>query len=109
MNKLPRGIQESIYGIIAGIIIATMMKALVEDGLLPSYFVWIFILVGIIGNIVTIKSLRLTGTVYTIGWLIGGLILKDILDPIDFIIYIVIPIIILVLRTWQFIQYLRNN
>lgn len=108
MNKFKKGLQEAIYGIIGAVIIGAVMKGFVKDGLIPSYLVWSFAIVGILGNIATIKSLQLSGTVYTIGWLIGGLILKDVLEPADFIVYIVAPSVILILRGWQFVQYLRN-
>ena len=104
MSQFQNGLRQSMVGIIGGIVVAAIMKALANDGLIPTYFVWLFVLVGIAGNIATINSNRLFGTVYTIGWLIGGLILKDVLEPVDFIIYIVAPIVILVLRVWQFIE-----
>ena len=102
MSKFQRGLQQSMLGVIGGIVVAAIIKSLVEDGLVPTYFVLLFVLVGIAGNIATTNNYRLSGTVYTIGWLIGGLILKDVLEPVDFIIYIAAPIVILVLRVWQF-------
>ena len=104
MSQFQRGLQQSMLGVIGGIVIAAVLKSLAGDGLLPSYFVWLFIIVGIAGNIATINSNRLAGTVYTIGWLVGGLILRDALEPVDFIVYTVAPIVILILRVWQFIK-----
>jgi len=98
------GIQVLPVGVAGGIVITAIMKALVDDGLIPTYFIWLFVLVGILGNIATINSDRLAGTVYTIGWLVGGLLLRDVLEPFDFIIYIVAPIVILILRVRQFIK-----
>jgi len=104
LGKLERGLKEAMTGIIAGIVVTAIMRALVEDGLIPSTFILLFIIVGIAGNIATIRDFRWAGTIYTIGWLIGGLLLRDVLEPIDFILYIVSPIIILALRIWQFIK-----
>jgi hypothetical protein len=108
LKKLPKGLQEAIYGIMGAIIIGAVMKAFAENNLIPSYLVWSFTIAGILGNIATIKSLQVSGTAYTIGWLIGGLMLKDVLEPADFIVYIVAPSVILALRLWQFLQYIRN-
>jgi len=102
MDNFEHGIREAMLGVIGGIAVAAIMKALVDDGLIPTYFVWLFLLVGIAGNIATIKKYRLAGTVYTIGWLVGGLLLKDVLDAVAFIVYIVVPAVILALRVWQF-------
>jgi len=104
MNKFQAGLQEVMYGIIAGIVFSAIMKALVDDGLIPPIFVLLFILAGIAGNIATIKKFQFAATVYTIGWLIGGLLLREVLGPIDFIMYIAVPIGILGLRVWQFIR-----
>ena len=93
-----------MIGVIGGIVVVSILKAFVDDGLVPTYFIWLFILFGILANIATINNYRLAGTIYTIGWLIGGLILKDVVEPVDCIIYIVAPIVILVLRVWQFIE-----
>ena len=109
MNKLQRGLQQAMLGIICGIAVAAIMKAFVDDGLVPTYFVWLFILFGILGNIATINNHRLAGTIYTIGWLVGGLLLKDVLDTVSFIVYIVVPAVILALRVWQFINSNTNK
>ena len=51
MGSFERGIKEAMVGVIGGIVVAAIMKSLSADGLLPSYFVWLFIIVGIAGNI----------------------------------------------------------
>lgn len=109
MDKFQRGLQQSMLGVIGGIAVAAIMKAFVDDGLVPTYFVWLFILFGILGNIATINNHRLAGTIYTIGWLVGGLLLKDVLDTVSFIAYIVVPAVILALRVWQFINSNTNK
>lgn len=110
MNKFKRGLQQSMIGIIGGIVVSTIMSALTSDGLIPTYFVWLFVLVGIAGNIVTIDSNRLAGTVFTIGWLIGGLILMDVLGTVDYIIYIMVPILILLYRAYVAIKpFIQRN
>lgn len=104
MSQFKKGYQQVMEGIIGGIIVATLLQALAQDGLIPTSFVWLFVVVGIAANIITIDSYRIAGTVYTIGWITGAVILKDVLDPVDFIFYIVIPSIILAFRAWQVIQ-----
>ena len=104
MKKFQIGLQEAMYGIIGGIFISALLMALAKDGLVPTYFVWLFILVGLAANIATFRNLQFAGTVYTIGWLLGGLLLKDILGTTDFILYIAVPIGILCFRIWQLIK-----
>ena len=104
MNKLQKGLAEGITGIILGILLITIVNAFVEDGLLPEYFVWLFGLLSLIANIATIKSFRYTGLLYTIGWLIGSLLLIDLLGVVEIIFNIAGPIVILILRAWFWIK-----
>jgi hypothetical protein len=98
MNKLQQGIAESITGIVVGLMLTTIIVSFAEDGILPDYFVWLFGLVSIVINIVTINSFRYTGLLYTIGWLIGAILMKDILGTVGIIFNIAGPIVIIILR-----------
>ena len=44
MNKFQKGLQQSMIGVIGGIAVVAIMKAFVDDGLVPAYFVWLFVL-----------------------------------------------------------------
>jgi len=108
MNKLQRGLAESIAGIVTGFVLITIVTSFAQDGLIPGYFVWLFGLFFIIGNIATLNSFRYFGLLYALGWLFGSLLLRDLLSPIDFVFNIIGPIVILVIRIWFGIKNIRG-
>jgi len=108
MNKLQKGTAEAITGIVLGTILTTTVVALAKDGTLPSYFILLFGLFSIIANIVTINSFRYTGMLYTIGWLLGALLLKDSLSTVDMVFNIGGPILVLILRVCFWIRSIRS-
>ena len=109
MNKLQQGIVGALTGIVLGTMLTTMVDAFAKDGTLPSYFVLLFGLVSVIGNIVTIKYFQYAGVLYTIGWLIGSLIMRDILSPVDIVFNIAAPIVILILRAYFWVKNPSSN
>jgi len=108
MNRLQRGLVESIAGIVTGFVLITIVISFAQDGLIPGYFVWLFGLFFIIANIATLNSFRYFGFLYTLGWLLGSLLLRDLLGPIDFVFNIIGPIIVLVIRIWFGIKNIRG-
>ncbi|GAH66505.1 unnamed protein product, partial [marine sediment metagenome] len=105
---IQKGIAEAITGIVLGILLITMVDAFAKDGTLPGYSVWLFGLISIIANLATINSFRYGGALYAIGWLLGSLLLRDLLGPADIIFNIVGPIVILILRAWFWIKDIRS-
>ena len=108
MNKFQKGLVEAIIGIVMGILLIIIVGAFAKDGLIPEYFVWLFGLLSIIANIATVNSFRYAGLLYTIGWLLGSLLLRDLLGPADIVFNIVGPIVILILRVWFWIKDIRS-
>jgi hypothetical protein len=104
MNKVQQGIAEAITGVVMGILLTNIVDTSVKTGSLPGYFSWMFGLFNIVLNIVTINSFRYLGLLYTIGWLFGTWMLKDILSPFDLWVNIGGPIVMLVLRVWFWIK-----
>ena len=105
MNKLPKGLAEAVAGIVLGFLLITIVDSFAKDGLIPTYFVWLFGLFSIVANIATLNSRRrYLGLLYTIGWLLGSLLLRDLLGPADIVFNIVGPIVILILRIWSWIK-----
>ncbi len=100
MNKLQKGLAGAFTGIVMGFLLITIVSSFAEDGLIPKYFVWLFGLFSIIANIATINSLRYVGLLYTIGWLLGSLLLIDLLGPLGITFNIAGPVVILILRGW---------
>jgi len=93
-----RGLREAVTGIIGGILINVILAGFAKDGLIPSYLVISFTVAGFLGSVVLMFSFKTTGVVFTLGWIIGALMLKDLLGPIDFVVYLVAPIAALVIR-----------
>lgn len=108
MNELRKGIAEAIIGIVGGFVLITIVGALAKDGLIPEYFVWLFGLFSLIANVATVNSFRYTGLFYTIGWLLGSLLLRDLLGPAGIVFNIVGSIVILILRVWFWIKDIRG-
>ena len=83
-----------------GILLFYILGYLVNKELIPSYSLTIFGIFNILSNLISIISMRSWGIFYTIGWLAGSLIFKEmgLLDTTDFILNIIVPIAILALR-----------
>jgi len=104
MKKFQNGIAQAITGIVIGTMLTAVVDTFAKDGTLPSYFVLLFGLFNVIVNIVTINSFRYTGFLYTFGWLIGSWIMIDILSPVDIVFNIAAPIVILIARVYFWIK-----
>jgi hypothetical protein len=68
-----------------------------EEGVIPSNLVILFTIAGFLGSIALFFSSKTTGFIFTLGWIVGALVLKDLLGPVDFIVYLVVPIAALVI------------
>lgn len=102
-RSLQRGVVEAITGIIGGIIFNAVLASSAQQKLIPTEMVLLLTLGGLLSSLVLMFSLKTTGVVFTLGWIAGALILKDLLSPIDFVVYIVAPIAALVIRgVWLF-------
>lgn len=99
-----RGLGEAVTGIIGGILFNTILAGFAKDGLIPSYLVISFTVAGFLGSVVLMFSFKTTGVIFTLGWIVGALMLKDLLGPIDFVIYLVAPTAALVIRAVAFFK-----
>lgn len=97
MNKLQAGLVEAIIGALMGLILNSVVKGFVQSSALPSYAIIILYLFNIVMSIATVIGLPKFGILYIIGWIFGSFIIKDILDPFDIFINIVVPIMILII------------
>jgi len=98
MNDFRKGFSEVAIGIIASIFINAVLSGFAEDGLIPSHMVFLFTFCGFLGAIVLMFSFVTSGVIFTIGWIVGALLLKDLLATFDFVVYLVAPILALVIR-----------
>ena len=104
MNGFQKGFSEVAIGIISGIIISALLSGFAEDGLIPSNIVFLFTFAGFIGAIALMFSFRTAGFIFTLGWIVGAWLLKDMLSPFDFVVYLVAPIVALVVRVVLFFK-----
>jgi hypothetical protein len=74
------------------------LAAFKQSNFIPSDIVIMFTIVGFIGSIATLFTIWKAGIIFTLGWIIGAFLLKDLLSTGDFIIYIVAPIMSLIIR-----------
>ena len=98
------GFKEAVIGIIGAIIISALLTGFAEEGLIPSYLVILFTIVGFLGAIALFLSRKAAGVIFTLGWIVGALMLKDLLGPTDFVIYLVVPIVALVIGVALFFK-----
>ena len=98
-DKFDYGLNRAFEEIIGGLIASIIVSSLVSTGLIPSYFIWLFHLLNIVDMIVFIQKMPYWATSYSVGWLIGVIILANtgLLTIIDILINL-IPFVFLVYR-----------
>lgn len=99
-----RGLGEAVTGIIGGILINVVLAEFAKEELIPSYLVFLFAVAGFLGAIALFMSLTAAGFIFTLGWIIGAWILKDLFGPIDFVVYLVVPVAALVIGAVLFFK-----
>ena len=92
-----KGFVEAVVGIVGAAIISALLAGLAEDGLIPSYVAVAFSIVGFLGSIALFFTFRVSGIVFTLGWIVGAVMLRDLLGPAEFIGYLVSPIAALII------------
>jgi len=94
LNDFQKGFGEVATGIFGGIIISALLSGFAKDGLIPSNMVFLFTFVGFLGSIALMLSFQTAGVIFTLGWIVGAWLLKDMLTPFDFVVYLGAPIVI---------------
>ncbi len=103
LNDFGKGLSEVLSGIIGGVIFSALLGGFAEDGLIPSYMVFLFAVAGFLGAMAAMYYFQTAGIIFTLGWIVGAWLLKDMLTSFDFIVYLVVPIVALVIRVvWFF-------
>jgi len=98
LSKFQKGIRESSEGIVLGFLLITIVQISASQHWFPGYSVWLCGLFVIALNIITINSLRYRDIIYTCCWLVSSLCFVKILSPIDSIVNIGGPILIIIIR-----------
>jgi hypothetical protein len=99
-SSLKSGFLQAIISLAIGIFLTYILGYLVSKEIIPSYSLTVFAIFNLLSNIISVRSMGSWGFFYTIGWLAGSLMFKEIgfLDTTDFILNIIVPIAILALR-----------
>ena len=87
-GKFDSGLNRIFGEIIGGLIASIIISSFVGTGLIPFYYIWFFYLLNIIDMIVLIQKMPYWATSYSVGWLIGVIILANtgLLPIIDILI-----------------------
>ena len=104
MKKFKKGLIQAVEGIILSVVVTVLINSLAQDGLIPAYASWGLLAFGVIGNIMTLNSMKVASVTYTVGWLIGCWFLKDMLGPVDFAVNVVVPVLILGLKSLYWVK-----
>ena len=97
---MKKGIWEALTGAIFGFVLAAVVDYFTKDGLFPWYVQAAFTVFGVIGSIVTIYGFKSKGILYLMGWIAGSWLLQGLLGTTDFILLVVVPICIVLIRIW---------
>jgi len=100
MPRAEYGFARAISEVVGGLIVSVLLSAFVSTGLIPSSYLLMFELVNLALTIGFILALPYWGTGYLFGWLLGLAIMfqSGLVGPLDFVIYFVIPFIVLIVR-----------
>jgi hypothetical protein len=98
VTDLQKGLYEAFVGAISSFVGIGIINQFVEDGLIPWYLQIIAILFILCLDIVAIEKLDTKGIIYIIGWIIGSLLVINILDALGILLAIVVPILMLIYK-----------
>ncbi len=100
IRKFKVGLKQIIIEVVTGLLTTLALNWLAHMGWLPDKAALVINILLIIMNILLAKSMLSWGIFYTLGWLIGTYIFYQLglLGTWDFILYFVLPIVILIFR-----------
>ena len=100
MPKAQHGFLRAVREIIGGFVMSVALGAFASVGIIPYYYIVLYKLLNLILTISFILALPYWGTGYLLGWLVGLAIMAQVglIEPWDFLVYFVFPLIILTLR-----------
>lgn len=100
MPEVEHGFLRAILEVVGGFLTSILMKMMENSGLIPATYLLMFKLITWLSTIIFILVFPYWGTGYLIGWLLGIALLypSGLLEPLDLVIYFIIPLIILILR-----------
>jgi hypothetical protein len=100
VKKFKVGFKQIVVEIVTGLLTTLVLSFLSKAGWLPSNVALVINIILIVMNILLAKSMLSWGLFYTFGWLIGTFIFFEMgmLGPWDFVLYFVLPVVVIVVR-----------
>lgn len=98
MFDLKNGLYEAFVGAISSFVGIGIINQFVEDGLIPWYIQIIALLIIFGLDVAAIEKLDTKGIIYIIGWVIGSLLVVNILNTMGILLAIVVPVLMLIYK-----------
>jgi hypothetical protein len=100
------GFRDAIEGVVAGIILSTILGVIPKLPSVPSYYVGIFQLievVNLLGSILLVFAMESWGAWYLIGWICGMWIMSSagLVESWLFTIYAIVGVLVLIGKVLQ--------
>jgi len=107
MPEAEHGFVRAISEVVGGLIMSLLLNAFASSGLIPTSYLSMFRLLNLMLTISFILAIPYLGTGYLLGWLFGLTMMAQtgLIDPLDFVIYFIIPAIILIVRIVKKIEF----
>ncbi len=75
LDKFSYGLNRALEEIIGGILASIILTSIYSTELIPSYFIWFFHILNIVDMIFLVQKMPYWATSYSVGWLVGVIIL----------------------------------
>lgn len=100
MPRAEHGFARAVSEVVVGFITSALLNALASTEMMPSSYLLPFKLLNLTLTFGFILAVPYWGTGYLLGWLFGLGIMSQsgLVDPLDFVIYFIIPLMVLVMR-----------
>jgi len=101
-----QGFGNAIQEIIGGIVVSLFINAISATGFVPSDYMLMIELINIIALVSLLFSLQKAGVAYIVGWIFGIYIMiqSGLMNFLDIILYLVVPIAIIGIRVYFWIK-----
>lgn len=89
-----------ITELITSFVFAALLTLFSTEKIISSDVVLIFTLIGFIGSVSLMFSFRTRGFVFLLGWILAAWVLRGLFNPVDFLVYLIAPVVAVMLKTW---------
>ena len=103
--RIQQAIKEALGSIVVGLVLTAIFGIFAdyEDPTLRNLVLLIRLICIVGGTWASIKYFTYADITYLIGWIIGSLLFIDVLETLDIVVNIIIPVVILLSRLGYFV------